>query len=96
MEPYFVVPSDAPLMNDLFVGYVTVKHSININHVIYLLYSYGRDKCAYSRELNAAGYNFYVLHGAYAVNIQEMSGQKSILQRFSGNVCCYKALPANY
>jgi hypothetical protein len=65
MEPYFIVPSDAPLMNDLFVGY-------------------GRDKCAYSRELNAAGYDFYVLHGAYAVNFQEMNGQKSILQRFQG------------
>lgn len=43
--------------------------------------SYGRDKCAYSRELNAAGYQFFVLHGVYAVNVAEASGQKSILRR---------------
>lgn len=62
MEPYFIVSSDSPLLNDMFVGY-------------------GRDKCAYSKELNKAGYHFVVLPDIYIINRRESSQTATILNR---------------
>ena len=35
---------------------------------------YGRDKCAYSRDLHVAGVTFYVLPQAFLLNKPELKG----------------------
>ena len=62
MEPYFVVPSGSPLLNDMFAGY-------------------GRDKCAYSKELNAAGFTFTVFPDLYLMNKKDSSSVSTMLGR---------------
>ena len=62
MEPYFAVSTDAPIMNDMFIGY-------------------GRDKCAYSRDLHNAGYEFWVVNNLFLLNFKEQSGQPTIIKR---------------
>ena len=44
---------------------------------------YGRDKCAYSKELHHAGFSFYVLPHAFLINRKEPTRSKTILRRSS-------------
>ncbi len=46
---------------------------------------YGRDKCAYSKELHHAGFSFHVLPEAFLINRREPPTSSTILQR-SGSV----------
>src|SRR6218665_985786 len=60
MEPYFIVTSTAPVMNDVYAGY-------------------GWDKCAYSRDLRADGFEFYVLPEAFVINLLDTAGSGSTI-----------------
>ena len=77
--------SDAPYRVDYqsdMEPYFIVPRSAPLMHDIYA--GYGRDKCAYSRDLNAAGYSFYVLPEAFLVNRKESPGAPTIYQRSNG------------
>ena len=45
---------------------------------------YGRDKCAYSRDLNAAGYEFYVLPEAFVINRLDEFRSNTMYDRSAG------------
>ena len=77
--------SDAPYRVDYksdMEPYFIVPRSAPLMHDIYA--GYGRDKCAYSRDLNAAGYSFYVLPDAFLVNRKESPGAPTIYERSKG------------
>lgn len=67
MEPYFVAPSSAPLMSDIYRGY-------------------GRDKCAYSRDIHAAGYEFYVLPEAFLLCLKDPPGNDNTMIKRSKTI----------
>ena len=62
--------------------YFIVPRSAPLMHDIYS--GYGRDKCAYSRDLHAAGYSFYVLPDAFLVNRRDPPGGQTIYSRSNG------------
>ena len=62
--------------------YFIVPRSAPLMHDIYA--GYGRDKCAYSRDLHAAGYSFYVLPEAFLVNRHDPPGAPTIYSRSNG------------
>ena len=45
---------------------------------------YGRDKCAYSKELHHAGFSFYVVPHGFLINRREPKSSKTILRRSGG------------
>ena len=62
--------------------YFIVPLSAPLMHDIYA--GYGRDKCAYSRDLHAAGYSFHVLPDAFLVNRKDPPGSPTIYARSNG------------
>ena len=61
--------------------FITHKQAPLINE---MFEGYGRDKCAYSKELHHAGFSFHVLPNAFLINRKESKKSKTILQRSPG------------
>ena len=62
--------------------YFIVPRSAPLMHDIYT--GYGRDKCAYSRDLHADGFSFYVLPHAFLVNRRDPPGAPTTYTRSNG------------
>ena len=86
----------ASSLNDIFLYYATLLvlpqecQSYAFVLLQFVFCRYGRDKCAFSREANAMGVKFIVLHNTFAVNFKQKSNQKSI---FSYPLVCLGLSP---